>query len=125
MKNIHRYQAEPLRLYDLMGEFLVQCPKCSSRAEIKIPQPFDYKNGALKCSSCHFSQKAIDLIRYKLVGKAKCHQCLEFLEIASIEGYKSIPTYVNIRCNSCQTINKVSENWEPYVLRYQDSKKTV
>jgi hypothetical protein len=116
-----RYQAEPLRLYDLMSEFLVHCPKCDGRAEIKIPKPFDYKNGELKCTSCHFSQKTTDLIRYKLAGKAKCHECLEFLNIATTVEYKSIPTYVNIRCNSCQTINKVSENWEPYVLRYQDS----
>lgn len=118
---MERYRAEPLRLYDLMDEFTVHCPKCDGKAEIKIPQYFDYKNGVLKCSSCHFSEKAKDLIRYKPSGKAKCHLCLEFLDLACIEGYKSIPSYINITCKYCKTINKVNENWESYIEKYHDS----
>jgi len=59
---MERYLAEPLRRYDLMSEFLVHCPKCDGRAEIKLPQTYDYKNAVLKCTSCHYSEKATDLI---------------------------------------------------------------
>jgi len=118
---MERYRAEPLRLYDLMDMFSVHCPKCDGKAEIKIPQYFDYKNGALKCSACHFSEKVTDLTRFKPYGKAKCQQCLEFLDLSGIEGYKRIPTYVNVTCSSCQTINKVKENWESYIFKYNES----
>lgn len=116
-----RYRAEPLRLYDLMTEFSVHCPNCHGKAEVSVPTHFDYKNAVLKCTSCHFSEKANDLVRYKLSGKAKCHQCLAFLDLDSVEGYKSIPTYINVTCHSCYTINQVKENWEPYIAKYQES----
>lgn len=116
-----RYRAEPLRLYDLMSEFLVYCPKCDGRAEIKLSQTFDYKSATLKCTSCHFLEKAVDLTRHKPSGKAKCHHCLEFLDLTGIDGFKSIPTYVNVTCKYCKTINKVRENWESYILKYHDS----
>lgn len=118
---MERYRAEPLRLYDLMDMFSVHCPKCDSKAEIKIPQYFDYKNGVLKCPACHFSEKVTDLTRFKPSGKAKCHQCLEFLDLSVIEGYKRIPTYVNVTCSSCQIINRVRENWESYILKYNEA----
>jgi hypothetical protein len=104
-----------------MTEFDVHCPKCQGKADITIHQNFDYKNGVLKCTSCHFSEKSAELIRHKPSGKAKCHHCLEFLDFSLIDGYKTVPTYVNVKCNSCQTINKVSENWESYTLKYYES----
>lgn len=121
MSEPNRYNAQPARLYDFMDEFFVHCPKCDGRAEIKIPQYFDYKNGILECTSCHFSEKANDLVRYRPSGKAKCHQCLAFLDLDSVEGYKSIPTYINVTCHSCHTINQVKENWEPYIAKYQEA----
>ena len=99
---MERYRAEPLRLYDLMSEFLVHCPKCDGKADITIPQYFDYKNGILKCTSCHFSEKASERIRYKPTGKAKCHHCLEFLDLKSIKEHKSVPAYVNVKCTKCK-----------------------
>lgn len=119
-QKMKRYSDEPLRMYDLMREFLVHCPKCDGRAEIEIPQPFDYKKGKLNCTSCHFSERAIDLIRFKPSGKSKCLQCLEFLDLSNFDGYKTIPTFQNVRCNACQTIIKVKENWEFYILKYQE-----
>ncbi|MBK9256698.1 MAG: hypothetical protein IPM42_14515 [Saprospiraceae bacterium] len=116
-----RYQAEPLRLYDLMNEFSVHCPKCDGKAEINVPLPFDFKNGTLKCTACHFSEKATELLRYKPSGKAKCHHCLEFLDLTVIDGYKNIPSYINVTCKYCKTINKVRENWESYISKYQES----
>jgi len=121
IKIMDRYRAEPLRMYDLMNDFLVHCPKCDGRAEIKIPQPFDYKNGQLKCTACHYSEKAPDNIRYRPSGKAKCYHCFEFLDLVNVEGYKTIPAYVNIKCKSCQTINNVNENWEPYIEKYNET----
>ncbi len=118
---MERYQADPVRLYDLMNSFLVHCPKCEGSAEISVPLPFDYKNAILKCNSCHYSEKATDLVRYKPAGKAKCHQCLEFLNLSTIEGYKTIPSYVNLTCKYCKTINMVSQNWESYVEKYHES----
>lgn len=116
-----RFTSQPIRLYDLMTEFSVHCPKCEGHAVVSIPIQFDYKNATLKCNSCHYSEKAIDRERYKPAGKAKCHQCLEFLNIDIVEGYKTIPTYINVACNTCHTINQVKENWEPFIEKYQAS----
>lgn len=116
-----RYRAEPLRLYDLMNDFTVHCPKCQGKAQVSIPTHFDYKNAVLKCTSCHYSEKATDLIRHIPTGKAKCHHCLEFLDLTVINGHKSIPSYVNITCKYCKTINKINENWESYIEKYHDS----
>jgi hypothetical protein len=110
-----------LRAYDLMCEFSVHCPQCNGHAKVTLPIPFDYKNGLLKCLSCHFSEKAVTLVRYHLTGKAKCYQCLEFLDFSLIEGFKNIPSYVNIICNYCDTVNKIKENWESYVAKYHES----
>ncbi|MBK6362675.1 MAG: hypothetical protein IPF52_03920 [Saprospiraceae bacterium] len=121
MKENLRYTGDPERLYDFMDEFTVHCHKCDGKAEVSIPSHFDYKNAVLKCTSCHYSEKAIDRIRHKPTGKAKCHQCLEFLDLTVLKGYKSIPSYVNITCKYCKTINKVNENWEPYIAKYHDS----
>jgi len=115
-----RYRAEPLRIYDLMDTFTVHCPKCQGKADVTVPAHFDYKNAILKCTSCHYSERAIDLIRHKPSGKAKCHQCLEFLDLTVIDGFKSIPSYFNITCKYCKTTNKVKENWESYIAKYHD-----
>ena len=120
MNDSIRYISDPTRLYDYMTEFSVHCPVCQGKAEVTMPSHFDYKNANLKCTVCHFSQKATDLIRYKPSGKSKCHQCLEFLDLSILVGYKNIPTYINVTCNFCKTINKVRENWESYVEKYQD-----
>jgi hypothetical protein len=116
-----RYTGDPKRLYDFMDEFTVRCPKCEGKADVSVPTLFDYKNAILKCTSCHYSEKSYDLIRHIPSGKAKCHQCLEFLDLTVINGYKSIPSYVNITCKNCKTINKVNENWESYIAKYNDS----
>jgi hypothetical protein len=121
MNHQKRYISEPKRLYDFMTDFSVHCPKCDGNAEVTLPIQFDYKNATLKCPSCHYSEKATDLVRYKPAGKAKCYQCLEFLDLSVIDGYKSIPSFINITCKYCKTINKVSENWESYIEKYQES----
>ncbi|MBK6573744.1 MAG: hypothetical protein IPG21_14940 [Saprospiraceae bacterium] len=117
---MERYESEPIRLYDLMNEFAVHCPRCQGRANVSVPQLFDFKNGVLKCTACHFSEKAKDRIRYKVSSKAKCRQCLEWL-IIDIAERKSIPKYVNVTCEACNTVNRISENWESYQLKYHAS----
>ncbi len=121
LKEKLRYTGDPKRLYDFMDEFTVHCPKCDGKGEVSVPSPFDNKNAVLKCTSCHYSERAIDLIRHKPSGKAKCYQCLEFLDLTVIDGYRSIPSYVNFTCKYCKTINKVNENWESYIAKYNDS----
>jgi len=116
-----RYIAQPVRLYDLMTEFSVHCPKCPGKADVTVPIHFDYKNADLKCTSCHFSEKASDHIRHRPSGKAKCHHCLAFLDLTSIEGHKAIPSNINVTCKYCKTVNKVNENWESYIAKYNDS----
>ena len=121
MNKPKRYITEPIRLYDLMTEFSVHCPKCQGKADVNVPMHFEYKNALLKCTSCHYSEKATDRARYKPAGKAKCHHCLELLDLSIIDGYKTIPSYVNIVCKFCNTINKLSQNWESYIEKYQES----
>lgn len=117
---MERYESEPIRLYDLMNEFAVYCPKCQGRAIVSVAQPFDFKNGVLKCSNCHYSEKAMDRTRYRPSKKAKCHHCEEWLDM-EIGERKSIPKYVNITCKACHTVNKVCENWESYILKYHET----
>ncbi len=120
MSQPKRYTGNPARLYDFMDVFAVHCPKCDGRADITVPFFLDYKNSELKCSSCHFSEHADNLIRYRLSGKAKCLHCLEFLDLKGYDGFKNIPAYINVPCSKCQKMNKIAENWEKYYQKYNE-----
>lgn len=120
MNSQDRYIGEPLRLYDLMNDFTVRCPKCDGKADITIPRYFDYKNGSLKCRDCHFSEKAQDRIRYRISLKSKCHYCRERLK-PDTKVRKNVPKYINIICESCNVLNKISENLEAYIFKYNES----
>ncbi|HRG34262.1 MAG: hypothetical protein JNK69_06235 [Saprospiraceae bacterium] len=117
---MERYESEPIRLYDLMNEFAVHCPKCQGRAIVSVGQVFDFKNAMLKCTACHFSEAGKDRMRYIVSSKAKCRHCLEWL-VMDIAERKSIPKYVNVTCGNCNTLNRISENWESYQLKYNPS----
>lgn len=114
-----RYAGNPKRLYDFMDVFAVHCPKCDGVAEIEVPHFLDYKNAILTCKACHFSEKVSSRVRYIFSGKAKCQFCLEWLDL-QIAGRKKIPKYVNIKCNHCQRINRVSENWSETYIKYSE-----
>jgi hypothetical protein len=43
------------------------------------------------------------------------------MDLTSLEGHKTIPSYINLTCKYCKTVNKVNENWESYVAKYNDS----
>ncbi|MBK8622579.1 MAG: hypothetical protein IPN79_12670 [Saprospiraceae bacterium] len=113
-----RYTGEPKRLYDFMETFAIVCPKCEAKAEVQLPHFLDYKNAQWHCPSCFFSEKMSSLIRYVYSGKAKCSECLNWLDLGT-EPFKKIPKYTNIRCSSCDTINKVSENLTIIYQKYQ------
>ncbi|HMP28895.1 MAG TPA: hypothetical protein PKD85_04810, partial [Saprospiraceae bacterium] len=112
-----RYTGEPKRLYEFMDHFFVQCPICFDRAEIRVPYFLELKKAQLFCSSCHFAENMEDRKRYIFAGKAKCQNCLEWLDL-TIKGRKKIPKYVDIKCKECLMINKVSENWTVTYLKY-------
>lgn len=114
-----RYTGKPKRIYDYMDRFVVHCPKCNGKAEVIAPHFLDYKKAKLSCSSCHFSDKMIDRVRYVVSGKAKCTYCIEWLNL-EMEGKKKMPKYTNIKCSSCQKINKVSENWTEVIEKYNE-----
>jgi hypothetical protein len=115
--NQKRYQGEPKRSYDFMDEFVVACPKCEGRGHVKLPHFLEYKKAVFACSSCFFSEKASDRIRYSTSTKGRCASCLEPLS-STVEGRKKIPAYINVVCAACLTVNRVKENWEAYVLPY-------
>jgi hypothetical protein len=112
-----RYTGEPKRLYDFMETFAVVCPKCEAKAEVKLPHFLDIKNAKWHCPSCYSSETMRSRIRYVYSGKAKCNSCLEWLDLDT-EPFKKIPKYTNIRCSSCDTINKVRENLTEMYLPY-------
>lgn len=116
----HRYEGEPKRLYDYMEEFAVHCPKCNDEAKITLPQFFKYTDAELKCKLCFFSEKASSRVRFKATSKARCNECREPLNI-NINERKEIPSFINVVCGHCKTLNKVQENWESYILKYNES----
>lgn len=114
-----RYSGLPIRLYDLMKLFVVHCPKCNGVANITVPDLLDFKNAQLNCSACYFSEKAKERIRFKTNSKAKCRECLSPLD--GVDNRKRISKVVNIRCKECKSENKISENWESYILKYHET----
>lgn len=119
MEHQSRYVSQSKGIYDFMDTFVVHCPKCQKKAEVKLPFFMDYKNATLNCAACFFFEKMFDRKIYKLNGKVKCSFCLEWLCL-DIEHQKKIPKYVNIRCSSCQKVNKVHENWDETYLKYHE-----
>jgi len=118
--DLERYTGLHLKLHDFMSEFVVQCPKCDGTAIIKVPKPYDNQNAILKCNDCYFSEKASDRMRYKTTGKAVCHECRTPLD-RDIRDRKEIPSFVKVTCPDCKTVNKIAENWESYMMKYNDS----
>ena len=114
-----RYQGAPKRLYDFMTHFDVHCPKCNEKAVVRVPSFFDFKNAKLTCKACHFSENIAQRKRFIITGKAKCTQCLEWLNL-EMEPMMKIPKYLNVKCTACNKINIVSENWTEIMLKYND-----
>ncbi|MBL0024369.1 MAG: hypothetical protein WBP08_13195 [Saprospiraceae bacterium] len=115
-----RYSGDPKRLYDFMTSFVVVCPKCDLDGEITVPYFLDYKNAIFTCGHCYHSEKAKDRLRYKSTAKANCNQCQASLKI-EVADRKSIPNYITVICPECTSANKVKENWESYILKYNNS----
>lgn len=115
-----RYIGEPKRLYDFMHYFAVLCPKCNHEGKVALTHFLDTNNAVFKCTHCFFSEKASERMRYKSTAKAKCGNCLAKL-IVNVEGRKTIPKYIIISCPECTAKNRVAENWEVYIQRYNIS----
>jgi len=118
--DLRRFTGEPMKLHDFMSEFVVHCPKCDGTATIKVPSPYDNNNAVLRCNDCHFSEKISERTRFKTTGKAVCHECRTPLN-PDIKDRKEIPSFVKVTCPNCKTINKIAENWESYIMKYNDS----
>lgn len=116
----HRYEGEAKRVYDFMNEFAVHCPKCNDEAKITVPHFFKYTDAELKCKHCFFSEKASSRERFKATSKARCIECRELL-IININERKEIPPFINVVCRHCNTLNKVKEHWESYILKYNEN----
>lgn len=112
----NRYTGEPLRLYDLMGEFMVCCPRCQKDALVSLPIKMDYKNGRLRCRHCHFQETAINRLRFKSADNARCSDCGSHITDV-IADLKSPKSKTLIKCTSCGSPNQVAR-WESYILKY-------
>ncbi|UOG72951.1 hypothetical protein MTX78_12515 [Hymenobacter tibetensis] len=87
-----RYDGLPTVRQAYMTEFLVECPKCLRAATVTTSSPYFFCDGQLNCDNCQHSEKAADLIRYRVSVKRYCDNCGTQFE-------KVIPT----------TIRKVNE----------------
>jgi transcription elongation factor Elf1 len=58
-----------------MTEFTVDCPRCQHEAVISTGSPYSFENARLTCSHCNHSEKAVDLIFYKMSVRAHCDNC--------------------------------------------------
>jgi len=122
MKNedSHRYEGEPLRFYDFTKEILVVCPKCDKAAKVDIPWPLKQSEAKLTCLHCHWRETMEDRKRYRISSKAICRECRTPL-ISDVQERKRIPSFVRVVCHKCHTENRISENWEDYTLKYNES----
>ncbi len=118
--NNKRYNGEPSRLYDFMNQYSIVCPKCQQEGIIEVASFLDTKNAELKCHHCYFSEKVSERLRFRLAAKAKCFHCLAMLSF-NIVHRQTKPKYINVVCQQCKVVNKVSENWEQYMLKYNQS----
>lgn len=115
-----RYTGEPKRLYDFMDEFAVHCPKCSKKAIVSVPHFLDYKKASVTCTCCHFSEKMNSRNAYVTKGKTTCVQCGEWIDWND-ETKRKRPSYLNIICRHCKTINKISGDWSEIFVKYNAS----
>ncbi|MBK9270133.1 MAG: hypothetical protein IPM48_00925 [Saprospiraceae bacterium] len=119
MTNVNRYNGDPIRMYDLMDVFIVHCPKCKGRAEIKVNEFLRFKSAKLRCSKCFFSENALDRTRYRSSGTGWCMHCSSKLSL-KIEERKTMPSYLLAHCPECNKKSKIRENWETFVMKYND-----
>lgn len=74
-QQIERYSGPSTVRYSYMNEFIVCCPKCHHEAVITTGNPYFYENARLACEHCNHSEKASDLIFYKVSVRAHCDNC--------------------------------------------------
>lgn len=70
-----RYSGAATVRYSYMTEFIVECPKCQHEAVVSTENPYFFSNAKLTCKHCAHSEKAINLIYYKVSVSAHCDNC--------------------------------------------------
>lgn len=103
-----------------MNEFSVECPKCKKEALVTVGNAFWLDNGKLTCKNCMHSEKATDLIRYKLIVKRNCDNCGKEFE-SIIPNQKEKVKEITIPCPHCGITRTYKPKNEEYKINYENN----
>ncbi|MBS1555894.1 MAG: hypothetical protein JSU09_13295 [Bacteroidetes bacterium] len=101
-----------------MNRFVVECPKCNGEALITVENPYFKNNGMLICNNCSHTEKADDLIRYKLIVKRNCDNCGKEFD-AVIPNQKEKTEQITIPCPHCGITRTYKPKNEQYKIGYK------
>ena len=110
--------ALPQRFY--RNEFLVECPKCSREALVKVDHPIYLNNGHLTCYNCHYSLTEKAIVRYKAVVKRTCDNCGKEIKKITCNNKSKVES-LTIPCNHCGTVRTYQPRNEEYLAVKENS----
>jgi DNA-directed RNA polymerase subunit RPC12/RpoP len=114
-----RYSGLPTVKQSYMTEFVVECPKCKHAALVTAGNPWFLNNGKLTCEHCKHSEKADDLVRYKVSVKRNCDNCgQEILKV--IPNSKEKVETIAVPCPHCGVMRNYKPRNEEFSVSYHE-----
>jgi len=98
-------------------EFIVECPKCQHAAVVTTESPHYRSTGKLTCTHCNHSERAEDLVRYKVSVRRNCDTCGKPFE-KSIPYSKEKINELAFPCPHCGVIRVFEPRNDEFLLPY-------
>jgi transcription elongation factor Elf1 len=112
-----RYIGPATVMQSYKTEFIVECPKCKHESFVTTSSPWFFNDGKLNCSHCSHSEKAADMIRYKVSVKANCDNCGKLINKV-IPCSKEKVDSLAVSCLNCGTSRVHRVRNEEYMSTY-------
>lgn len=114
---ISRYSGTDTVWHSYMNEFVVECPKCRREALVITGIPLD--NTKLNCGYCSHTEKAADLIKYKVSVREHCDNCGKGIDKVIPHSKKKVDGFA-ISCAACGATRIYRASNEQYSRSYDN-----
>ncbi|RYY12997.1 MAG: hypothetical protein EOO04_32665 [Chitinophagaceae bacterium] len=116
-----RYTGPATSRQSYMDQFSVACPKCQKHAIVIADTTYGSSDGILRCSHCMYSEKSLDLVRYKMVVDHACDNCGKMMDVEVLT-VKQLQKEITVPCNHCGIVRTHAVKPQRYKFFYNTQK---
>jgi predicted RNA-binding Zn-ribbon protein involved in translation (DUF1610 family) len=117
---ITRYSGPGTVIQSYMTDFVVECPKCKHQALVTAGAPNYYDDARLNCQYCTHTEKASELIRYKISVRSNCDDCGKLISKVIPHSKEKVDAFA-LPCPSCGEIRIYRARNDEYHQYYNGS----